>query len=85
MQNKNSKWHNAAMRLSLLMSGHAYDEWAQDIFYHQSCYCNFTYSYDKKDLNYYTLEKKKEVLRSFNATFSLKVVHQQEAFLLMSL
>ena len=52
INDKEDKYHAAAMRLNLLLSGTSYDAFAIDLFYHKICYMNFTYAYDTKKTHY---------------------------------
>lgn len=46
IQDEGDKFHDAAKRLDVILSGASYDVFAVDVYYCKSCYDNFTYAYD---------------------------------------
>ena len=84
INDKEDKYHAAAMRLNLLLSGTSYDAFAIDLFYHRTCYMNFTYAYDTKKPTQQDI-RKSEVLDKFFRLFEHKVIKDQEAYILTEL
>ena len=85
MKDEKHKNHSAAKRLDVLLSGSSHDMFALDLYYHKTCYDNFTYVYVKKQPT--TLDEEKRRLESivmdrFFNLFQRYVIKDQEAFLL---
>ena len=59
MKDENQKYHSAAKRLDVLLSGSSHDVFALNLHYHKNCYGNFTYLYDKKQLTNEDEEKER--------------------------
>ena len=88
MKDEKSKYHAAAKRLEVILSGSSYDIFALDLYYHKTCYVNFTYAYDKKQPIADKVEKDKlgsEVMDRFFHLFHRKVIKDQNAYLLTEL
>ena len=47
IKDEENKYYAAAKRLEVILSGASYDLFALDLYYHKTCYVNFTYVYDK--------------------------------------
>ena len=48
MKDEKHKYHSAAKWIDVLLCGSSYDVFALDLYYHKTCYDNFTYVYVKK-------------------------------------
>ena len=76
----------AADRLQILLSGTSYDIFSVDVYYHHSCYRDFTRLKSveavKEDLH---AQSKIDVLESFMLKLRIKVVRDKYAFLLSEL
>ena len=60
MKDEKHKYHSAAERLDVLLSGSSLDVFVFDLYYHKTCCDNFTYVYVKKQPT--TEDEKKGVL-----------------------
>ena len=86
LNNVEHKYYRAANRLLQLESGQSFDLYAIDVYYHQSCYRNFT-RFPMEETNTTNAEEKTQhkVLDVFLATIRLRILHKREAYLLHAL
>ena len=83
-----NKYHATANRLEVILSGASYDVFALDLYYHKTCYDNFTYAYDKKQASVNIVEKDRlssEVMDSFFHLFHHMVINYQTAYFMKEL
>ena len=83
-----NKYHATANRLEVILSGASYDVFALDLYYHKTCYDNFTYAYDKKQASVNIVEKDRlssEVMDSFFHLFHRMVIKDQNAYFMKEL
>ena len=88
IKDEENKYHAAAKRLEVILSGPSYDVFALDLYYHKTCYAKFTYAYDKKHPTADEVEKDKlgsEVMDSFFHLFQRNVIKDEQAYLLTEL
>ena len=76
----------AAERLKILLSGTAYDVFAEDVYYHHSCYRKFTRLKSVKEIQEDTeAQSRSDVLESFMFKLRIKVIRDKFAYLLHEL
>jgi hypothetical protein len=69
--------------MEVLLSGATYNVFALDLYYHNNCYINFTYAYDKnptaseREID----ELASKVMETFFRLFQRKVINDKEAYL----
>ena len=85
LADSSSRFHMAAERLRLLQSGHCYDEWASDVYYHQKCYVSFTYFWIPRSGSMIDKLLENEAMKAFDAMVTLKVICERNAYLLKEL
>ena len=76
IKDEENKYHAAAKRLEVILSGASYDVFALDLYYHKTCYVN------------YEVEKGKlcsDAMDSFSRLFQRKVIKDEKAYLLTEL
>ena len=75
-----NKFHEAADRLNVLLSGNAYnDAFAVDIYYHKKCYDAFTYSYETVNADVEIKQLEDQLIDSFFKKVEQSVIKDQQA------
>ena len=82
LQDQAYRFHDAAKRLDILLSGASYDIFAADVFYHQSCYIKFVVNSvappSKEELD---KKKTEDVMKLFDYKIQTKIVRDKVAYL----
>ena len=79
------KFHEAAKRLDVILSGASYDVFAVDVYYHKTCYDNFTYTYERKLLPEDDDTSASDVMENFFKLFDRMVIKDHNAYFLLEL
>ena len=80
IQDEGHMFHAAAKQLDVILSGASYDVFAVDVYYHKTCYVNFTYAYDRKLPSADAAEKETlvvEIMDTFFKLFHCMVIEDQ--------
>ena len=86
LQEKESRFFDAAKRLRILLSGSSYDIYAADIYYHQSCYIKFVIKPVQTPTEENLLNKRSEdVLDLFKYKIKTKIIRDKGAYFLHEL
>ena len=88
IQDEGHKFHAAAKRLDVILSGASYDVFAVDVYYHKTSYVNFTYAYDRKLSSADAAEKETlvvEIMDTFFKLFHCMVIKDQNAYFVREL
>ena len=87
LKDKSHRYHTAANRLELILSGKSHDIFAVDVYYHNSCYLKFAVNANTKlgEKNEIEEEIAADVLKEFLGKMKMKVLREKNAYLLREL
>ena len=72
LQDENHKFHTAAQRVNILLSGQSHDVHAADIYHHQSCYLRFVCNRPKKNVSDDAARDEQSVLTDFFYIYTIE-------------